>query len=492
MQLDKKSSPLRHSQVLQNGNDTGLDLHILEQHCSRFKKFKENGMRNFSFPIKDTCRIDNGRIVPYAALQNFPENYTNVISFIPAAGSSTRYIQPIYNLIESTDPNELQTRLEATQWVLPPQPDHTKGDLGHLIGLAKGLFPCVCEGHSFLRLKFLEQRALGNILKTVCVAPKNQSEIFAKHAQSWGWKNDDLLVLEQGTQLSTPRLDAKGHLIREANEISLAPAGHGSLMRLFPKIQERFPDAQTLFIRNIDNVIGCKEDALTASRRFLGAHHFALKCLQNIRTALANKNLNDATHEAQQILECFPKRALSSEEDRFVGSQPQQEQPLWSLLLSLFQTPLGLCLKSNLLQLFERPLNFMAQVPNSGHDQGGMPVLISTPLGDQAICLEGPHISPVDQERLRDPKFATHFNPVFAAVELHAKLENYQLDNSPYWIFAEKQWQGQNVYYHESLLYELIGNSENANLIFIELPRVIFNPHKTLDDSIGRSLEHWM
>ena len=71
--------------------------------------------------------------------------------------------------------------------------------------------------------------------------------------------------------------------------------------------------------------------------------------------------------------------------------------------------------------------------------------------------------------------------------QLH--LHRRRLENR---IFAEKRWKGQTVYYHESLLYEILGNSSFANLLFLELPRIFFNPHKTLNDTKGQSLTQWV
>ena len=41
------------------------------------------------------------------------------------------------------------------------------------------------------------------------------------------------------------------------------------------------------------------------------------------------------------------------------------------------------------------------------------------------------------------------------------------------------------VCYHETVLHELIGNSATTNLVFIEVPRTLFHPHKSFFDSLG-------
>ena len=497
MLIDELTPLFRNKGFVRKVRNSGLDLQTVLVHYSRFLQFQKNGLQNATFKIKDTCRIDNGRIVPYTALANFPKDSSGIVSFIPAAGSSTRYIQPLYDLLRSGEnPSGNLDALDKQHWLLPTQLGEKPEclSLENLLTLPKGLFPCVREGHTFLQLKILEQKALGNITKTVCVVPKGATNSFASLLRTFASSEEDVLFMEQGPQLSTLRLERFGTPLNHDGDISFAPAGHGSLIRLFPEIKNHFPDLDILFIRNIDNVIGCKQDNILASQAFLGTHRFVLDCLKTIRQALAQKHLEEAYLQGLRVLERFPLRKLESEEQRFLDSIAQdQEKSLWSILLTLFQTPLWLCRNSlKLLTLFQRPLNFLAQVPNLGKDRGGTPVIIDRPQGTQTICLEIPHMTTEDQELFLNPQIATHFNPVFAAIELVPQLTNYKLDDNPYWIFAEKRWQGHVVYYHESLLYEILGNSEMSNLMFLELPRSIFNPHKTLDDTKGRSLEHWM
>ena len=59
--------------------------------------------------------------------------------------------------------------------------------------------------------------------------------------------------------------------------------------------------------------------------------------------------------------------------------------------------------------------------------------------------------------------------------------EVYETDKNPFWLVSCKSWKNENVYYHETLLYELLGNSEYANIVFVEVPRLAFLPHKILD-----------
>ena len=57
---------------------------------------------------------------------------------------------------------------------------------------------------------------------------------------------------------------------------------------------------------------------------------------------------------------------------------------------------------------------------------------------------------------------------------------------------AEKTYRGQAVVYYETVLYELIGHSDFANTVFVEVPRQVFHPHKTLRDALDRTLASWL
>lgn len=485
MPIDEQSSLFHDAKFVQKVKESGLDLNTLRIHHERFLLFKNNGMKNRNFPIQDSCRINNGRMLPYSSLKTFPLLVKNVASFLPAAGSSTRYLQPIYE-------HSLGSQT-ISEWILPR---HKKtGDLlplTDMLKLPKALYPCVVEGNTFLELKFLEQNPISGIEKTVCIIPPNTLEHFKSEIDKIGILKENVLFLDQGPELSTLRMEKSGEPLQENGSLSIAPAGHGSLLKLFPLIKKKYPNLDCLFIRNLDNVIGCKEGNLQITKQFLGAHNYTLEIIKHIRISLASNQLSEAAKHAENLLEKFAARKLSRGKEEFLNTKNEPERTLWTLQFSVFQTPIELAKYTKLAELFDRPLNFLGQVPNLGKDRGGTPVIIQTPEGDTAVCVETPHFSDEDQKRLSDTEFATHFNPVFAAVEVQEDIENYEHEKNSFWIFAEKQWKGKTVYYHESLLYEMLGNSKFVNLVFVELPRSIFNPHKTLDDTRGQTLKEWI
>jgi hypothetical protein len=137
----------------------------------------------------------------------------------------------------------------------------------------------------------------------------------------------------------------------------------------------------------------------------------------------------------------------------------------------------------------------MGQVPNIHNDVGGTPCFIDAPNGGAPvkISLELPHVSGVDRKQfLENPLIATHFNPGFCAVEIPQDADYYSKQNRDFWLMAEKVYRGEQVVYYETVLYELLGNSSFANTVFVEVPRLVFNPHKALRDAMNQSLTGWL
>lgn len=479
---DSSTNPVKKAE---QGFD--LDLKAHEHHRSRFRDYFEKGMKNHVFKVQDSCRVKNGRILSFESLKNFPTDSLNIASFIPAAGVATRFTSPIYEYIKGTGKHpHLDYLLSQGTTGLP----HNADDL---VKLPKALYPCVKEGLSFLQLKLLEQKPLKGLDFTICIIPPDTEALFQRHLSQENFSNSTIELLEQGSQLSTLRFDKNGDTIISEGLPSLAPAGHGSLLKLFPLIKKKHPHIESLFIRNIDNVVGCSAEVIEGSQQFLGAHHFILDQIKNIRRSLANNQISVAEDSALAFSNKIQvNRELSKAEIDFLERKDRSERHLWKVLVSVFQTPLKLCLKSSLKDLYNRPLSLLGQVPNLGKDIGGSPVIVDTEDGETAICVEQSHLSTEDKNKMLDINFATHFNPVFAIVELQDSIDNYKIEENPHWAFVEKQWQGQQTFYHESLLYEMIGNSALTNLIFVELPRFMFNPHKNLEDNCRYPLKKWV
>lgn len=495
--------------------ELGLDVHDIYIHQERIQKSMERRGELF-IPIQDTYRLDNHGILPPEFLR-MPSDapLEGYVAFVPAAGAASRYFKPLLELrhaLEAGHQSEIQRLRErlraegAAQWPLPPRLESFFEDtqqsswdsevcrlLIEEIDLPKALLPCWKNGPTFLEQKADEHQNLEGLDGEVYVTPFKQSDTFVEHLAPS--EERPCLFLEQGPSMSTIRFHINGRPYRDADErLTLVPAGHGMLVKLFPDIHRRFPGAHSLFIRNIDNVNGSDADVVAATELFLRQHQLVLRALKSIRGALHADNLTEGARIARDTLNRF----LSVKDMPAVAWVRELEEPwrsLWCLLMQVFHLPPSYAGKMRtqyqdkraLRTLYDRPLNTLGQVPNSGKDIGGTAVLAQSESGEVSICLELPHVSSADRERfLENPKIATHFNPAFVAAEIPTQHHSYDLQNCPFWILAEKNFHGHPVVYHEIVLYEILGNSLTSNVLFPEIPRILFNPHKTLLDGLQR------
>ena len=521
--------------------ELGLNLCKLTRH-SDFIRDKSNTRNSGFLEIVETCRLDNGGILPFNEVCSIPSlagdnEKKTYVAFIPAAGAASRYIQPfssILRIVEDISRRDLVDEdiekiqdcviylksIGADHWPLPQSikflleassinnstvsPNFWKKLLLDL-NLPKALYPCVSDGYSFLELKDLEHRSIGKIYSQVFVTPPSMAQVFQMHLRYSQLNrtpdsNDriiETLYIEQGPKLSTIRFWDNGTPFLDFNNrISVVPAGHGALTELFSEVQENFKFCHSLFIRNIDNITGTATKTIAQTNAFLEAHEKILHILKKIRHALL---IGDMTGAAK-VAEALDSLMCSQKPDFILNtlkSIPRELEPseayLWSVLVTLFHTQLPDELnKNSLVKLYSRPFNLMGQVPNTQNDVGGTPCFVIYQNKIEKICIEVPHVSSDDLERfLKDPKKATHFNPVFVAAEIPLEQGYYEKRNEELCLLSKKKFRGYDVNYIETVLYEQLGNSKLTNCIFVELPRDLFNPHKNPKDSVGRSIDSW-
>lgn len=488
--------------VLRNSlKQAGLRPELIERHQRNVKSYLDQQSKRF-FPIADTCRLDNGGILPLPA---HPEADTGVgvAAFIPAAGASTRYVAPLEDLaraLENEDEQGVQAafiHLRQANFLSAPLPKSLQRLLREIeakqatnfstlgrdvlrdLSLPKALYPAVPSGETFLEIKRHEHQAIGGLAGEVYITPQGQVESFEAVAKR---VNSPVAArfYEQGRDLCTVRFDRNANcVITEDHLPSIVPNGHGALLRLFNRVPRDFPEAQSVFIRNIDNISGTSDVVLNATRRFIDSFKTSLNILKALRFALRSRDVRAYSHKSIDLMNFWGlPQAVSSDAIRI-------------LLESLFHsTPRSI---DHAEELINRPFVLMGQVPNTGRDVGGSCVFAHVEGVLQKICLELPHASPDDQDLfLKRPERATHFNPVFVAVEIPNQDRLDELQNNPFWLVSKKTWKGADVYYQESILYELLGSSQFTNVIFTEIPRLLFNPHKTLHDAKDKSFSDWV
>lgn len=490
--------------VTEEAAQIGLDLDLIDLHQHRIKEISHQP----TFPIVDTCRLDNGGILPLEKLYvrdqgDIADEFT---AFVPAAGAASRFFRPLHKITDylySRDYNKLRAELlrlknvGALDWPLlrnvrdlislniyAPDSflDTERSNPAGLIPFPKALHPCVLEDTSFFAVKIAEHRAIGALAGQVYVIPARFTGLFTDRVSKHNAEGE-VLTMEQGPELSTLRFTANGEPLREKDgALSPVPAGHGVLTSLFARVEKR-TGAHSAFIRNIDNVMGTQKEALEVCRKVMRFHHFVLIHIDKIRLDLENKRLDAANTVAREITERVLRRVSPHTDMR--------EGDLWYLLAELFHTDVPITERNpdRLIALYDRPVNTLGQVRNTGKDTGGVPVFIDWQGQKVKICLEMPHMTEGDiKNMISDHHRATHFNPVFVACELNA---DYVQKDNPFWLLAKKFYRDQNAVYHETLLYETLGNSINCNVIFVEVPRIIFNPHKSMADAAGKRLSDW-
>lgn len=495
-----------------------LDAKQIQLHQRRLQRALTKSVQT-TFNILDTCRPDNGGIL----VQNFALNEKpaqaakTFLAFVPAAGAASRYFSPLHSLRQALveeDRHELAKELEAlrtqgaSRWALPaPLPQllqdlsacaditaETMKKLVAAIDAPKALQPCNAEGHTYLQLKNIEHGGISALCGQAFIVPPGRVASFRADIEKTK-QTVPTAFLEQGPALSTIRFKGNGSPFEtEDGQYSVVPAGHGTLIRLFADAKKQFPEAEALFIRNIDNVSGLDADIQQATDEFLRLYTWLATTFKSVRAALHKGDLV-AAEAAASALACACTQPASSAARNFVAQDAKTKnlRTVLAVLLQLDTKGLEHRFANEetlnvMRQLFDRPLNLLGQVPNTQKDVGGTPAFVDTPYGVQKVCLELPHASSSDVKKfLADPVKATHFNPVFAAAELVTDPQIYETEDNPFWIMAAKTFQGEAVYYHETVLYELLGNNYLANALFVEVPRNVFHPHKTLMDTCSPS-----
>jgi hypothetical protein len=364
----------------------------------------------------------------------------------------------------------------------------------------------------------------------------NYSNVFNLHgtplAPSW-MKADSKVsgvweVMEQGNDLSTIRFGMNGEPVVEKGQYSLVAAGHGELVHLFSKVASAHPEAECLHVRNIDNVVGALPEVYEQLGGLADAFRVLRDTVEFIRYEVSvhigelrgkkdNGMVNLDVCKALDFLGVLLDGGLVSKAlspcfnpaGDFVSVSAESMATLLSGLFHWAQPPKG-CTGKDLWQFIEtqlsRPVSVFGVVKKEDGDVGGGPVFIRLPDGTKAkLCMEMPHANDADSKKYFGAGGAcSHFNPVLTFFELKThgykdgrkKVKSRPVDfrrlfDDRFWMLSRKEHQGKPVCYHETVLYELIGNSATTNLVFFEVPRSLFVPHKTIFESLGRTREFY-
>lgn len=438
-----------------------LNDNRIQQHHKRILGVLKNKKGTF-IPIVEACTIENQGILSHQELekillkwsirQTIKPNWIgdHVITCIPAAGAGSRYFSDVYQ------------QISCGQEVDPELLDFFQKH-GHQ---PKALIQATTEGDSFLDLKIIEQMHLFPCHGTVLIVGSGLKDLFLEKLKKQPW-----LVLEQGKPLCTIRFQMDGSpFIDEDGKYAPVSAGHGELIHLFSHMADYFPQATCLHIRNVDNIIGTDHQRQKELQSL--AHAFAKlkQGLDWLRVNLKQENRREfeKAHSPESLFQMFAP---------VFYWQPME--PGWSTVQKW----------EHLQTQSHRPLSLFGVVQKQEKDTGGGPVFAQMSSGEQIkLCMEMPHAMPEQmQEYFGKNGKSTHFNPVLTFFELrdeeNQKFEYEKLFDDQFWLMSKKEYKGKPVCYHETILYELIGNSKSTNLIFLEVSRDLFHPHKSIYDS---------
>lgn len=396
---------------------------------------------------------------------------------------------------------------------------------------AKASVETTLEGDTFLDLKIVEQLCLLPCAETVLIVPAGkvgeyQEEVRDRHKRMAVELNNPFVlegtpsapqwmstratrgrwqVFEQGRELSTLRFDMDGSpLLDEKGDYSGVSAGHGELVHVFDKLVDEFSQSDCLHIRNIDNIIGAKVEQARELMHLSEVFRHLRNSLEALRKHVeeaTTKNVTSLNHpdalRACERLEEWARLAPSHRKSLTASEVSRVLQTLFGA--SHFGENANW---QNVLKRLCMPLSVFGVVKKLQNDVGGGPVMARMPGGEVVkLCMEMPHASESDSKAFfASGGKSTHFNPVLVFVEMRTHNSAFfgqnaagkavsfgQLFDERFWLLIKREFQGRPVCYHETVLYELLGNSARTNLVFVEVPRSLFTPHKAIFDSLGKS-----
>ena len=250
-----------------------------------------------------------------------------------------------------------------------------------------------------------------------------------------------------------PLRDASGRLL-------LRPAGHGALLENLNRLQ-----GDLVFIKNIDNVLPDHLKATTVLwKKALGG---LLVEVQNQVHALARQLETGTAEPLLTTARRFFDQWLLPPPSPDFADLPAPEQ--------------GRRLRERLL----RPLRVCGVVANTG-EPGGGPFWVRG--GDGSLSLqivEQAQVRRTDPEQAAIWRQATHFNPVdlvCAVRDVNGRCFDLHRFRDPEAVFiTRKSSQGKEL---KALELPGLWNGAMAywNTIFVEVPRITFNPVKTVND----------
>lgn len=345
--------------------------------------------------------------------------------------------------------------------------------------LPKGLIPFHRYNDGYIRTAALEHLAEGALIakqidgtvKLHFTIPSSQKDAFIGHVDRHKEDLEDLYGVqydisysEQSPSTDTLSLDSDGNLLRDANgTLILRPGGHGALLQNLMAL-----DSDVVLIKNIDNVSPdfLKGNTITYTK-LLGGILLAVqeKTFSYLHRIDGGRISRSMTEEMLSFLkEVF---CIELSPNDLVGEKETSERIYAKL---------------------HRPIRVCAMVHNDG-EPGGGPFIVKEAGGTTSLqILEGSEFGE-DEESQKIFSSGEYFNPVLLACSFvdykgnRFNLRDYV--NPKMYFLTRKNYEGKEI---TSLEYPGLwnGSMDRWNTIFVEVPKDLFTPVKSVMDLLRK------
>ncbi len=255
-----------------------------------------------------------------------------------------------------------------------------------------------------------------------------------------------------------PLRDAAGNLI-------FRPGGHGSLLKNLQNLNADF-----IFIKNIDNIAPEKYlEKILPYKKMLGG--LTLQIQQEIFTVLRQIENDELNSKQIGKIRNYCSRRIN------IVFPPDMSQKSLKIQRQIIFSSLN------------RPLRVCAIVRNEG-EPGGAPFWVEESNGNQTVqIIESGHVDKSNAKQMAVWSAAQYFNPV----DMICCTKNYQGEkfnlnnyvNKDAYLITLKSEKGRSLKALESPgLWN--GGMAYWNTVFVELPIIVFNPVKTVNDLLRK------
>lgn len=428
-----------------------------------------------SVRLKSSCVIGDGIISlsseEKAHLEDvFDALESSVTFFIPASGSGSRMFADLVQFVESGESTEeiemffqklpelalfYELPLVVRQKVSALQPKYVAEYLISHGGMdfttrPKGLIPFHRSGER-IYTPFQDQLIqafdiLG--MKTrlhFTIQEEYEDRILdAIHKVDLPGLEDIVSFSFQDAQTDAVCFDASGNIVLDGEEPLRRPAGHGALLKNLDALEE-----DIVLIKNIDNIQHRNKSELNAKT-------------WKYCTGL----LLEFKRELKELSEDYSASKLRSLNEKYQFLSPKEVEE---------------CDALQVLNYASRPTRVCGMVINEGAPGGG-PFWIEDANGVSKQIVEKVQICAEDEKIMKE---SGYFNPVFIALSKsdvngnRLDLKRF-VDHSKY-LAVSKPYEGKEIRYRE-LPGLWNGSMSNWNTVFVEIPKEVFSPVKSVLD----------